>query len=170
MQLLHLDVLTSVCYVSYITSLQGRPQLSMCRVGRNRIYTPYMTVYLVISLPKTPHIHRIYMVLANPKYVCTLTRVYCCVQPCKGEFFVVNSNRTNNCTYIYIHIHIHICMSVILVYLKGRRSCYTACVCWIVVCEDVSTHTQTHKHSNTNTHTCMHARTHTHTNTQTHKT
>ena len=42
------------------------------RVGQNRIYAPYMTVNLVISLPKTPYIHRIYiyiyicMVLANP--------------------------------------------------------------------------------------------------------
>ena len=31
------------------------------RVGQNRIYTPYMTVYLMISLPKVPYIHRIYM-------------------------------------------------------------------------------------------------------------
>jgi len=38
----------------------------MSRVGQNRIYTPYKTVYLVISLPKIPYIHRIYMVLANP--------------------------------------------------------------------------------------------------------
>ena len=36
------------------------------RVGQNRIYTPYMTVFLVISLPKIPYIHRIFMVLANP--------------------------------------------------------------------------------------------------------
>jgi len=36
------------------------------RVGQNRIYTPYMTVYLMISLPKILYIHRIYMVLANP--------------------------------------------------------------------------------------------------------
>jgi len=35
-------------------------------VGQNRIYAPYMTVYLVISLPKIPYIHRIHMVLANP--------------------------------------------------------------------------------------------------------
>jgi len=28
-----------------------------------------MTVYLVISLPKIPYIHRIYMVLANPIYI-----------------------------------------------------------------------------------------------------
>jgi len=30
------------------------------------IYTPYMTVYLVISLPKIPYTHRIYMTLNNP--------------------------------------------------------------------------------------------------------
>jgi len=29
------------------------------------MYTPYMTVYLVIPLQKLPYIHRIYMVLAN---------------------------------------------------------------------------------------------------------
>jgi hypothetical protein len=28
-----------------------------------------MTVYLVISLPKIPYMHRIYMVLANPTHV-----------------------------------------------------------------------------------------------------
>jgi len=38
------------------------------RVGQNRIYTPYMTVYLVVFLPKIPYIYRIYMVLANSTY------------------------------------------------------------------------------------------------------
>jgi hypothetical protein len=38
------------------------------RVGQNRIFTLYMTVCLVISLPKIPFIHRIYMVLASPSY------------------------------------------------------------------------------------------------------
>ena len=38
----------------------------MPRVGQNRIHTPFMTVYMVISLPKIPYTHRIYMVLANP--------------------------------------------------------------------------------------------------------
>ena len=52
---------------------QGTPRglartVHIQRVGQNRIYTPYMTVYLVISLPKIPYIHRIYMVLANPLY------------------------------------------------------------------------------------------------------
>ena len=45
------------------------PPLCITRVGQNRIYAPYMTVYLVISLPKSPYIHRIYMVLANPMYL-----------------------------------------------------------------------------------------------------
>jgi len=40
----------------------------ICRVGQNRVYTPYMTVYLVISLPKIPYINGIYMVLANPSH------------------------------------------------------------------------------------------------------
>ena len=35
--------------------------LNIGRVGQNRIHTPYMTVYLVISLPKIPYIHRIYI-------------------------------------------------------------------------------------------------------------
>ena len=41
-------------------SLSPTPGL-IHRVGQNRIYTPYMTVYLMISLPKVPYIHRIYM-------------------------------------------------------------------------------------------------------------
>jgi len=40
---------------------------SMNRVGQKRKYTPYMTVYLVIPLPKLPYMHCIYMVLANPQ-------------------------------------------------------------------------------------------------------
>ena len=41
--------------------------IRMSRIGQNRIYTPYMTVYLVISLPQILYVHRIYMVMANPK-------------------------------------------------------------------------------------------------------
>jgi len=40
---------------------QGTRQPGMPRVGYNRIFTPYMTVYLVISLPKIPYIHRIFL-------------------------------------------------------------------------------------------------------------
>jgi len=55
--------------IEFVGRLGGRTQQYSCfmlKVGQNRIYTPYMTVYLVISLPKIPYIHRIYMVLANP--------------------------------------------------------------------------------------------------------
>ena len=34
---------------------------SPSRVGQNRVYTPFMTVYLVIPLPKIPYIHRMYI-------------------------------------------------------------------------------------------------------------
>jgi len=40
----------------------------MRRVGQNRIYTYIYTVYLVVSKPKIPYVHRIYMVLANPNH------------------------------------------------------------------------------------------------------
>jgi hypothetical protein len=42
--------------------------LHMRRVVQNRLYTPYVTVYSVISLPKIPYSLRIHMVLANPTY------------------------------------------------------------------------------------------------------
>jgi len=47
-------------------ALQCACRYTFFRVGQNRIYTPYMTVHLVISLPKIPYVHRIHMVLANP--------------------------------------------------------------------------------------------------------
>ena len=44
----------------------GKGAEYMNRVGQSCIYTLYMTVYLVISLPKKPYIHCTYMVPANP--------------------------------------------------------------------------------------------------------
>ena len=40
------------------------------RVGQNSIYTPYMTVYLVISLPKTYAIPHVHMSQAISTFVC----------------------------------------------------------------------------------------------------
>ena len=54
------------CSVCATNTCATKPDI--IRVGQNRIYTPYMTVYFVISLPEVPYIHRIYMVLANPRY------------------------------------------------------------------------------------------------------
>jgi len=57
-------------FLQKLCSYRGTARIRghITRVGQNRIYTPYMTVYLVISLPKIPYIHRIYMVLANPTH------------------------------------------------------------------------------------------------------
>jgi hypothetical protein len=61
----------------------------MNRVGQDRIYAPYMTVYLVISLPKMPYIHRVDMVLANPNdeyqghYIISVIKS----APCLGSCF-----------------------------------------------------------------------------------
>ena len=61
---------------SHVTYLQS--QSFICRVGQNRIYihriyTPYMTVYLVISLPKILYIHRIYICLWPTLFICPNT-------------------------------------------------------------------------------------------------
>jgi len=58
-----------MCRLIFVTSERQKVHLHLCRVGQNRIYTPYMTVYLVISMPKIPYIHCIYMVLANPTFM-----------------------------------------------------------------------------------------------------
>jgi len=42
---------------------------AVLRVDQNRIYTPYKTVYLVISLPKIPCIQRIYIYIHIHKYL-----------------------------------------------------------------------------------------------------
>ena len=57
----------SECTVA--NTLQHHIAMLCVQVGLARtLYTPYMTVDVVISLPKIPYVHRIYMVLANPVY------------------------------------------------------------------------------------------------------
>jgi hypothetical protein len=34
-------------------------EYNMYRIGQSHIYTPYMTVYLVISMPEVPYMHHI---------------------------------------------------------------------------------------------------------------
>jgi len=59
-----------------------------CRAGQNRVFAPYLTVYLVISLPILRRIHCLYLVLANPTTsACVLMhalylRVYVCAVFC----------------------------------------------------------------------------------------
>jgi len=54
-----------VCGVTLIV-YRGVCRLQIFRADQNRKYTPCMTLYFVISLPKIPYIHRTYMVLTNP--------------------------------------------------------------------------------------------------------
>ena len=78
---------------------------AMLRVGQNRIYAPYMTVYLVISLPKIPYIHRIYMVLANPS---NALLIHFCLASLSlsffGSFFKLK-NPTHSHSGLQVHQH-----------------------------------------------------------------
>jgi hypothetical protein len=67
------------------------------RVGQNRIYTPYMTLCLVISLPKVPYIHCNYMALANLSYLRIThganvlpTTATCCIMTSSRGFHILD--------------------------------------------------------------------------------
>jgi len=42
--------------------------LHICRVGQTRIFTPYVTICLVISLPKLPFIHCVQVYCSGQPY------------------------------------------------------------------------------------------------------
>ena len=68
------------------------------RVGQDRIYTPYMDINLMISLPELPYIYRTYMVLANPTQdTCTHRNVRTHAHP----------HKTREHTAMYTHTHAH---------------------------------------------------------------
>jgi hypothetical protein len=129
--------------------------MHMCRVGQNRIYTPYMTVYLVIFLPKKPYTHRVYMVLANPRNR-KLHRQW------KGhEWLTLEWYFYDWATMVLGNKHLNISIGCL-------RNC---CALWrlnktlrTVSCTS-HTHTHTHTHTQlyTNTRTLVHTHTHTHT-------
>jgi len=54
------------CKSGFVCTPVASASCQICKVNQNRVYTPYMTVYFVIFLPKIPYIYRIFMVLANP--------------------------------------------------------------------------------------------------------
>jgi hypothetical protein len=70
------------------------------RVGQNRIYTPYMTVYLMISLPKILYIYTVY------------DRIY-------GDFPAKNT--------LYVWFWPTLMYACICVYQEGM--CVFVCVC-----------------------------------------
>ena len=62
----HMTSFYNETLLSHSSQVMSRYTTLLCRVGQNRIDTPYMVVCMVMFLPKMPYIHRIYMVLANP--------------------------------------------------------------------------------------------------------
>jgi len=67
----HVVLLLNWCRGAHLKSHGAMLKRLRCRVVQNRIYAPYMTVNLVIFLPRLPYIHCIYMVLANPVMLLT---------------------------------------------------------------------------------------------------
>jgi len=122
----------------------------MHRVGQNRILTPYMTVYLVISLPKIPYMHRIYMVLANP------TNASC----------INHTQAVNSVQHPSLAPHG-------LAMCRGNNSLmywwHTGSIHHDILQHDTLYHTHTQPppppHTHTNTHTQTHTHKHTHSHT-----
>jgi hypothetical protein len=94
------------------TSLTFSMILVTNRVGQNRIYTPYITVYLKKRLLKIPYIHRIYMVLANPKLLIIIVT-------CHLIKAAIPTHARNLPTRVYTHTHTH----------RHTRSVLCACTC-----------------------------------------
>jgi hypothetical protein len=82
----------------------------MCRVGQNCIYTPYMTVCLVISLSKIPYIHRIYVWLWPTLHVCSnwcgsLPMAFCVTECAFAWGYLAAPEHTQAHTHTHTHTH-----------------------------------------------------------------
>jgi len=71
---LHASVNRTVFECRLTWSSCGDPSTTIFRVGQNRIYTRYMTIYLTRSLPKTPYVHHVYI-----WFLPTLTILHQCI-------------------------------------------------------------------------------------------
>ena len=69
------------------THLHARTCTHIHRVGQNRIHTLFMTVDLMISLPKIPYIHRIWFWPTLLIHKCTNARTQAHKQACKQYFY-----------------------------------------------------------------------------------
>ena len=113
-------------------------------------YTPYMTVYMVISLPETLYrytiytVYIIYVVLVNPTSMSPPTELSCCFPYGHGQIHTHTHTHSPATTYIYTCMH--------------TEQTYT----------NEHTRTHTHTHAHTHAHTCTHTNKHTHKHTNTH--
>jgi hypothetical protein len=112
------------------------------RVGQNCIYTPYMTVYMVNSLPKIPYTHRIYiyiyyiyiyMVLANPTHFTLIEWVEVSmsrrawVKRHLGACFSVKSKLLTSVWLVFLHTAWRNCFCTlrdVIVLHTAWRSCF----------------------------------------------
>ena len=82
----------------------------MCKVGQNCVYTLYMTVYLASTLPKLPHMHRIYMWLRPILSMCyELMQFF--VQGChECNATIIDKIAMLNGTQTHAYTQTHACM------------------------------------------------------------
>jgi hypothetical protein len=105
----------------------------MSTVGQNRIYAPYMTVYTVISLPKIPYIHRIYIYIyihgsGQPYFCPSKQRTYQC-NSCiwiqhsdyKGARRLMVFVQANSAIVRMVWVRVCVCV---------RKQCNTWCNYW----------------------------------------
>jgi len=114
--------------------------MHICRVGQNHIYAPHMTVYLVISLPKTPYMYRMYRVLANPTYMQYKALQAVCVLICNMQL----------CSYAYT-LYVYICAICSSAYTRVDLHPYwflafpcSLSLVYVVGYSYMNTHEQTH--------------------------
>jgi hypothetical protein len=97
----------------------------ICRVCQNCIYTSYMTVYLVISLPKTPYIHRIYIWLRPTLNICnTGNACSCAASEIKREGTHIGL-MTMHCTAHFLEPLIEVCVERLI---YPPHSCWWCCL------------------------------------------
>ena len=108
-----------------------------CRVGQNRICAPYMTVYLVIPLPKITYIHHLHMVLANPMYVCMCVRV--CVWVCVGVCVCADCVCVCVCVCARTHVFVYSRFQASGTQRESNLSFWAMCVC-VCACVCVCVH------------------------------
>ena len=99
------------------------------RVGQNRIHTPYI-VYLMKSLPKVPHTHRLTNILANPTIFdeilaksTTYTRVTKLLSTARGGNFLLYLNTTTcGCSPALSTLHVLKGKGQPSTYIQGTRT------------------------------------------------
>jgi hypothetical protein len=148
-------VSTHTCHVSQYPHQPVRTH-NTHRVDQNRIYTPYMTVFLVISLPKIPYVHRIYMVLANPKHS---PKLLCNFPVSRSDTYRAY---THVHTYKYTHIHKY-ARTHTRTHTRAHTHTYINTHAHTGCCTTSLCPAPTHKHTHKRTHTYTHTHTHTHT-------